>query len=157
MSAGRSSHDSACFSVERTKYLMLSKSMPDRSEPQFGMGLRPKYFSPLSRFSSIHSGSLLRAEMSRTTSSESPRLADAPATSESAQPNLYVPSPSSWSFAVVVICQSPPDSLVSFPVMYGSHGSYRFRRRAQSSQGGVPGCRGDARMPRSLPRTAAGT
>src|SRR6185437_5636132 len=64
MSAGRSSHDSACFSVDRTKYLMLSKSMPDRSEPQFGMGLRPKYFSPFSRFSSIHSGSFLRAEMS---------------------------------------------------------------------------------------------
>src|SRR5579863_6884002 len=103
MSAGRSSHDSACFSVDRTKYLMLSKSMPDRSEPQLGMGLRPKYFSPLSRFSSIHSGSLLRAEMSRTTSSESPRRADAPAASESAQPNLYVPSPSSWSFAVVAV------------------------------------------------------
>src|ERR1700742_806436 len=110
MSAGRSSHDSACFSVDRTKYLMLSKSMPVRSEPQFGMGLRPKYFRPLSRFSSIHSGSFLRAEMSRTTSSESPRLADAPATSESPQPNLYVPSPSSWSFAVVVIGESPPDS-----------------------------------------------
>src|ERR1700750_329529 len=110
MSAGRSSQDSACFSVERQKYLLLSKWMPDRSEPQLGMGLRRKYFSPLSRFSSIHSGSFLRAEMSRTTSSESPRLADAAATSESAQPNLYVPSPSSWSFAVVVICGSPPDS-----------------------------------------------
>src|ERR1700753_4492385 len=116
MSAGKSPHDSACFSVDRTKYLMLSKSMPDRSEPQFGIGLRPKYSSPLSRFSSIHSGSFLRAEMSRTTSSESPRLADAPATSESAQPHLYVPSPSSWSFAVVVICHSPPDPLVLLPV-----------------------------------------
>src|SRR3984893_1031602 len=76
MSSGRSSQDSACFSVERTKYLMLSKSMPDRSEPQFGMGLRPKYFSPLSRFSSIHSGSFLRAEMSRNNSSEGPGLAE---------------------------------------------------------------------------------
>jgi hypothetical protein len=28
--------------AERTKYLMLSKSMPDRSEPHVGMGLRPK-------------------------------------------------------------------------------------------------------------------
>src|SRR6202012_3349983 len=110
MSAGRSSHDSACFSVDRTKYLMLSKSMPDRSDPQLGIRLRPKYFRPLSRFSSIHSGSFLRAEMSRTTASESPRLADAPATSESAQPNLYVPTPASWSLAVVVIGESPPDS-----------------------------------------------
>src|ERR1700730_5320586 len=107
MSAGSSSQLAACFSVDRTKYLMLSKSMPDRSEPQLGMGLRPKYLSPLSRFSSIHSGSFLRAEMSRTTSSDSPRRADAPATSESAQPNLYVPRPSSWSFAVVVICSEP--------------------------------------------------
>src|SRR5580658_3108487 len=107
MSAGRSSQVAACFSVERTKYLMLSKSMPDRSEPQLGMGLRRKYFSPFSRISSIHSGSFLRAEMSRTTSSDSPRRADAPAASESAQPNLYVPSPSSWSFAVVVILSEP--------------------------------------------------
>src|SRR5579864_7361797 len=126
MSAGRSSHDSACFSVDRTKYLMLSKSMPDRSEPQFGIGLRPKYFSPLSRFSSIHSGSFLRAEMSRTTASESPRLADAPATSESAQPNLYVPRPSSWSLAVVVvICQSPPDPFLVLSVLRRSQHSCR--------------------------------
>ena len=40
MSAGRSSQDAACFSVERTKYLMLSKSMPERSAPQRGIGLR---------------------------------------------------------------------------------------------------------------------
>src|SRR5579863_5109502 len=107
MSAGRSSHDSACFSVDLTKYLMLSKSMPDRSAPKEGMGLRPKYLRPFSLISSIHSGSFLRAEMSRTTSSDSPRRADAPAASESAQPNLYVPSPSSWSFAVVVILSEP--------------------------------------------------
>src|ERR1700722_19953530 len=107
MSAGRSSHDSACFSVDLTKYLMLSKSIPDRSAPKEGIGLRPKYLRPFSRLSSIHSGSFLRAEMSRTTSSDSPRRADAPAASESAQPNLYVPSPSSWSFAVVVILSEP--------------------------------------------------
>src|SRR3984957_10203406 len=53
--------------------------------------------------SSTHSGSFLRAEISLTTSSDRPRRALAPATSESAQPNLYVPSPSSWSFAVVVM------------------------------------------------------
>src|SRR5712691_10885559 len=36
MSAGRSSQLAACFSVERTKYLMLSKSMSARSAPQVG-------------------------------------------------------------------------------------------------------------------------
>src|SRR5580704_4003747 len=106
MSAGSSSQLAACFSVERTKYLMLSKSMPDRSAPQLGMGLRPKFFSPLSRMSSIHSGSFFRVEMSRTTSSDRPRRADAPATSESAQPNLYVPSPASWSCVVVVMLRA---------------------------------------------------
>ena len=39
MSSGRSSHVAACFSLERTKYLMLSKSMPPRSEPQRRHGL----------------------------------------------------------------------------------------------------------------------
>src|ERR1700749_2000692 len=39
MSAGSSSQLAACFSVDRTKYLMFSKSMPDRSEPQVGIGL----------------------------------------------------------------------------------------------------------------------
>src|ERR1700735_1113361 len=78
MSAGRSSQLSACFSVERTKYLMLSKSMPDRSEPHAGIGFRPKYFSPLSRFSSIHSGSFFRGEMSRTTSLDTPRFGGRP-------------------------------------------------------------------------------
>jgi hypothetical protein len=67
---------------------MLSKSMPDRSAPQAGSGLRPNIFSPRSRRSSIHSGSFFFAEMPRTTSSDSPRRADAPAVSESAQPNL---------------------------------------------------------------------
>ena len=87
MSAGSSSQDVACFSVERTKYLMLSKSMPDRSEPHVGIGFLPNSRRPLSRRSSIHSGSFLSAEMLRTTSSDRPRWAVAPATSESAQPN----------------------------------------------------------------------
>ena len=38
MSEGRSSQEVACVSVERTKYLILSNSMPDRSGPQVGMG-----------------------------------------------------------------------------------------------------------------------
>lgn len=86
MSAGRSSQDSACFSVERTKYLMLSKSMPERSEPQVGIGFLPKSFRPLRRRLSIHSDSDFFAEMSRTTSSLRPRLATEPAASGSDQP-----------------------------------------------------------------------
>ena len=86
MSAGRSSQVAACFSVDFTKYLMLSKSMPDRSEPHAGMGFLSNSRRPLSRFFSIHSGSFLRAEMSRTTSSDRPRRALVPATSLSAQP-----------------------------------------------------------------------
>ena len=86
MSAGRSSHVAACFSLERTKYLMLSKWMPSRLEPQLGIGFLPKVRSAFSRTSSIHSGSLFFAEMSRTTASDRPRCALAPATSESAQP-----------------------------------------------------------------------
>ena len=42
--------------------------------------------SAFSRVASIHSGSLFFAEMSRTTASDSPRCALAPATSESDQP-----------------------------------------------------------------------
>src|SRR4028118_1407316 len=79
MSSGRSSHEAAWASVERTKYLMLSKSMPERSEPQSGIGLRPNSLKALRRRSSIHSGSLLRREMSVTTSSSTPRPAGAPA------------------------------------------------------------------------------
>ena len=86
MSAGRSSHDWACFSVDRTKYLMVSKSMPDRSEPQVGIGFFSNSRRPLSRVSSIHSGSFFRAEMLRTTSSDRPRRALVPARSESDQP-----------------------------------------------------------------------
>ena len=87
MSSGRSSHEVACFSEERTKYLMLSKSMPLRSEPHVGIGLRWKSLRPFRRRSSIHCGSLFFDEMSRTTSSLRPRLAIAPASSLSAQPN----------------------------------------------------------------------
>ena len=81
MSSGRSSQLVACFSVDRTKYLMLSKSMPLRSEPQVGIG-----FLPNRRSSSIHSGSLFSALMLRTTSSLRPRFAMAPALSASCQP-----------------------------------------------------------------------
>ncbi len=49
MSSGRSSQVWACFSVERTKYLMLSKSMPERSAPHVGMGFMPKILSALRR------------------------------------------------------------------------------------------------------------
>src|SRR5205809_1245780 len=56
--------------------------------------------------SSYPSVSFSRAEISRTTSSNRPRRAEAPATSESAQPNLYVPSPSSWSCVVVVMSRA---------------------------------------------------
>ena len=88
MSSGSSSQLVACFSVDRTKYLMLSKSMSLRSAPQDGIGLRPKSFRPFSRRSSIHSGSLFSPEMFRTTASFSPRWAAAPAVSLSDQPNL---------------------------------------------------------------------
>src|ERR1051325_1229309 len=43
MSAGRSSQDAACFSVDRTKYLMFSKSMPARSEPRAGPPGRDRF------------------------------------------------------------------------------------------------------------------
>ncbi len=86
MSAGSSSQLAACFSVERTKYLMLSKSIPERSEPQLGIGFFSKIASARNRRRSIHSGSFFFAEMSRTTASDRPRCALAPATSVSAQP-----------------------------------------------------------------------
>ena len=87
MSSGRSSQEVACFSVDFTKYLMFWKSMPDRSEPQVGIGFLPNRRSDFSRRSSIHCGSFLRAEMSLTTSSLSPRRAVSPAVSLSDQPN----------------------------------------------------------------------
>ena len=91
MSSGRSSQVWACFSVERTKYLMFSKSIPERSAPQVGMGFLRNIERPLRRFFSIHSGSLFSAEMFSTTSSLRPRRAVAPAASESDQPNSYCP------------------------------------------------------------------
>jgi len=87
MSAGRSSQVAACFSVERTKYLMLSKWMPERSEPHCGIGFLSNMASALSRSWSIQSGSSFLDEMSRTTASERPRWALAPATSVSCHPN----------------------------------------------------------------------
>src|SRR5260370_7983863 len=56
---------------------------------------------PFSRRSSIHPGSSFSAEISRTTSSDRPRRAMAPAASESDQPNLYRSRPSSSGRAVV--------------------------------------------------------
>ncbi len=79
---------------------MVSKWMPDRSAPQVGIGCRSNSFSALSRRSSIHCGSLFFSEMSRTTSSSTPRRAEAPATSLSDQPKAYRPSVSmvaAWS------------------------------------------------------------
>jgi hypothetical protein len=60
--------------------------MPVRSEPQVGIGFFSNRRSDFSRSFSIHSGSFLRAEMSRTTSSLRPRRAVEPAVSLSAQP-----------------------------------------------------------------------
>ena len=48
--------------------------MPLMSPPQSGMGLRSKISSARRRNFSIHSGSLLRNEISRTTSALRPRL-----------------------------------------------------------------------------------
>src|SRR3954471_3536574 len=87
MSAGSSSQDVACFSDDWTKYLMLSKSIPLRSAPQLGIGFLSNSRRPLSRKSSIHSGSFFNEEISRTFASDRPRVAAAPATSESDQPN----------------------------------------------------------------------
>ena len=74
MSSGRSSQVVACFSVDFTKYLMFSKSMPDRSRAPGGHRLLVEQAQRLEpQVLSIHSGSFLRAEMSRTTSSDRPR------------------------------------------------------------------------------------
>jgi hypothetical protein len=66
---------------------MLSKSMPDRSAPQPGIGFLWNSRRPLSRKLSIHSGSFFSAEISRTFASDRPRVAVAPAVSGSDQPN----------------------------------------------------------------------
>ena len=86
MSSGSSSHEVACFSVDRTKYLMLSKSMPDSSEPHRGIGFFVEGAERPQADVEHPPGSSFFAEMSRTTASESPRCALAPAVSESAQP-----------------------------------------------------------------------
>ena len=57
-----------------------------KSEPQFGIGFLSKIDSARSRRWSIQSGSLFFAEMSRTTASDSPRCALAPAASLSDHP-----------------------------------------------------------------------
>src|SRR5690625_6638268 len=74
MSAGRSSQLVTCSSVERTKYLMSSKAIPDTSGPHVGRGFRSKSLSAFRRRSSIHSGSSFSEEMSRTTDRKSTRL-----------------------------------------------------------------------------------
>ena len=79
-------HVAACFSVERTKYLIVSKKIPERSEPQFGIGFFSNSARPFKRRSSIHCGSDFFAEISRTTSSLSPRLAFVPTSLLSDQP-----------------------------------------------------------------------
>src|SRR5213595_1660511 len=113
MSAGSSSQDAACASVERTKYLMLSKSMAERSAPHVGIGFLKNSFKPLRRCSSIHSGSFFFAEMSRTTSSLMPRRADSPAMSESAQPNLYRSETARSGRSVVVTLDSSQQDLAA--------------------------------------------
>src|SRR4029453_17274190 len=76
MSAGRSSHVAACFSVERTKYLMLSKSMPSRLEPHCGIGFLLNVRSARSRLPSIPSGSFFfdGAHRAQPTLEHPPRL-----------------------------------------------------------------------------------
>ena len=86
MSAGSSSQVVACFSVDRTKYLMLSKSISSSPAPQCGIGLRSKIRNAFSRASSIQAGSSFLPEMSATIASDRPRWATAPAASESTQP-----------------------------------------------------------------------
>src|SRR5699024_6907478 len=112
MSSGRSSQEVACCSVDRTKYLMLSKSILDKSAPQSGRGFLSKSLRDLRRSLVIHSDSFFLAEMSRTTSSLRPRRADAPASSESAHPYSYVPSPSSSGCATEVMRGLLLDSVV---------------------------------------------
>src|SRR5260370_16947722 len=93
MSAGRSSQLAACFSVERTKYLMFSKSMPDRSEPQAGIGLPRNSFRPFSRRSSIHCRSSLRARSAPPTPPGKPPPPHPPPPPPPPHPHLYPPPP----------------------------------------------------------------
>ncbi len=155
--------------------------MPVRSDPQLGMACGRTGAGALRRAFSIHSGSFFFAEMSRTTASDRPRFAVAPAASGSDQPYSYRPIPpapdGSWS------CGSPllhgGDGVDGVP--WGGTGRRRRRRRPvrppRLRRG--PGGRGRAwctrgsrgrgwpaaararpaggRTPRSRRRTAAGT
>ncbi len=67
---------------------MLSKSIPERSAPQLGMGRLKKWARALSRNLSIHSGSFLWAEMAVTTSGERPFSVRKTETSSSWKPYL---------------------------------------------------------------------
>src|SRR3954447_6260060 len=65
--------------------------MPERSPPQVGMGLRRYVAHALSRKSSIHCGSFLCAEISRTTSSSRPARVLKMGVSGLLKPYLYSP------------------------------------------------------------------
>src|SRR4051812_23231664 len=65
--------------------------MPERSPPQVGMGLRRYVAYALSRKSSIHCGSFLCAEISRTTSSSRPARVLKIGVSGLLKPYLYSP------------------------------------------------------------------
>ena len=140
---------------------MLSKSMPDRSEPQVGIGFLPNSRRPLSRRSSIHSGSFLSAEMLRTTSSDRPRWARraggvgvGPAELVTAEAvELGVGGLGDGSHCAV---SSGVVGLRRGRTVSGRTWC-RPRRRGRSWPGAGHGCRAAGRRPRSRPRTAAGT
>src|SRR6478736_5339418 len=71
---------------------MFSKSMPERSAPQPGIGFLRKISYAFRRKSSIHSGSCLCAEIWRTMSSDRPRSTLMTGFDSSWKPYLY-PSP----------------------------------------------------------------
>src|SRR6266566_7831930 len=68
---------------------MLSKSIPERSAPHHGIGRCSKCFRAFSRRLRIQSGSDLRAEISSTTASDSPRLGSKTEFDSSFQSNRY--------------------------------------------------------------------
>ena len=67
---------------------MFSKSRPERSAPQLGMGRLRKWSSALSRNFSIHSGSFLCWEIDATTSGDRPFWVRNTETSMSEKPYL---------------------------------------------------------------------
>ena len=106
-------------------------------------------------------GSLLSAEMLRTTSSDRPRCAVAPAVSESDQPNCVAAEAVELGVRGLRDGRSsrtPPSGggAVSPRVCAGRR-SCRRRRRGRWSPVAGRGCRAGARRPRSRPRTARGT